>query len=139
MVNSEAEGPTRAIALEMYEQLFNQGDNSILEKYVSPDFVYRNPMQDTKGRQQIIDLVDAQREAFSGFRQRVDDVAIDRERGAMAVSWTVTGVHEMPFFAYPASGAPITFSGITFFLWEKGQAVAAWGFSDMDGNLSPAR
>jgi steroid delta-isomerase-like uncharacterized protein len=124
-------GPTRAIAHEMYEQLFNQADTSVLEKYVSEDFVYRNPMQDTRGRQQIIDLVAAQREAFTDFRQNVDEVVVDKDAPSMAVSWTVTGAHDKPFFGFPPSGKPIRFSGITLFLWKDGQAVAAWGFSNM--------
>ena len=128
-------GPTRPIAHEMYEQLFNQGDNSVLERYVSADFVYKNPMQNTVGRQQIIDLVEAQRHAFRGFRQHVDEVVIDKESPSMAVSWTVTGTFERPFFAYQPTGKDIRFSGITLFKWKDGQAVEAWGFSNMDENL----
>lgn len=135
MANGAEQGPTQAIAHEMYEQLFNQGDNSVLERYVAEDFVYKNPMQDTVGRQQIVDLVQAQRDAFGGFRQNVDEAVVDRESQSMAVSWTVTGNFDNQFFDYKPTGKPIRFSGITLFKWKNGQAYEAWGFSNMDENL----
>jgi steroid delta-isomerase-like uncharacterized protein len=135
-MSAEVKGPTREIAYEMYEGLFNRGDNSILEKYVSEDFIYKNPIQDTVGRQQIIDMVDAQRDSFRNFKQNVDAVVVDKDVASMTVSWTVTGIHEKSFFGYPPSGNAISFSGITYFQWRDGQAVTAWGFSNMSEMLA---
>jgi predicted ester cyclase len=42
---------------------------------------------------------------------------------AVAVAWTIGGVHTQPFFEYLPSGRPIRFSGITLHRFENGRSV----------------
>jgi steroid delta-isomerase-like uncharacterized protein len=124
---------TEMVAREMYEELFNRGNVAVLDRYVDPAFVYRNPMRAVKGRQQIVDLVQAQRDAFGDFRMKVDFVVAND--ASVAVSWTVTGRHTKQFLTYPSTGRTIAFSGITIHRFENGRDVEAWSFSNMDEQL----
>jgi len=122
-------GPTEAIVREMYEELMNKGNAEVLDRYVDPEFVYQNPMKPVKGRQQIVDLVEAQRRAFRNFRLNVDFIVIGES--SAAISWTVTGIHEKEFFGYAPSGKEIRFSGITIHRFENGRSAEAWSYSNM--------
>ena len=128
-----AEPQLASIAREMYEELFNKANTSVLDRYVDPEFVYRNPMRAVKGRQQIIDLVQAQRDAFRDFRCTVDLIVADESN--VAVSWTVSGIHEKQFLSYPPTGKPIRFSGITIHRFNRRRDIEAWSFSNMDEML----
>lgn len=117
------------IAREMYEELFSKGNAAVLDKYVDADFVYQNPMNPVKGRQQIVDLVDAQKVSFEDYRLVVDRVVADQE--CVAVAWTITGKHVKDFFGYPATNKAISFSGITLHRFADGRSQEAWGYSNM--------
>jgi len=69
------------------------------------------------GRQQIVDLVNAQRAAFNNYSLTIDLFA--GYDSAVAAAWTIDGVHKRPFFDFPPSGRPIRFSGTTFHRFEK--------------------
>ncbi|EJL30846.1 ester cyclase [Novosphingobium sp. AP12] len=117
------------IAREMYEELFTNCNTAVLDQYVDEDFVYINPMKAVRGRQQIADLVDAQRESFEGFHLQVDDFFVSGDR--IAVQWTITGKHVRDFFGTPASGGSIRFSGVTIHKFLNGRSVEATGYSNM--------
>ncbi|WP_162248226.1 MULTISPECIES: ester cyclase [unclassified Sphingomonas] len=121
------------IAREMYERLFHEGDASVLDRYVDPAFVYQNPMKPVEGRQQIVDLVNAQKAAFEDYSLTIDLVA--GNDSAVAVAWTINGVHKRAFFDYPPSGRPIRFSGITLHRFENGRSMEAWSYSNMSEML----
>lgn len=123
-----------SIAREMYERLFDRGDATVLDRYVDEAFVYQNPMQPVKGRQQIVDLVEAQEAAFADYKLTVDRVV--GNAGEVAVAWTIEGVHVAPFFTYPPSGHPIRFGGITLHRFEGGRSVEAWSYSNMSEMLA---
>jgi steroid delta-isomerase-like uncharacterized protein len=124
------------IAREMYERLFDKGDAAVLDQYVDAEFVYQNPMHPVKGRQQIVDLVAAQKEAFEGYRLTIDRV-VGNDTTA-AVSWTIDGKHVKPFFGHPPSGKQISFSGITMHRFENGRSVEAWSYSSMHETFAAA-
>jgi hypothetical protein len=127
--------PTHETIAHFYDELFNKQNHQMLERYVAEDYVYKNPFQDTVGRQQIIDLMDVQRVAFDNYHLRVDEVAIDREIPSVAICWTMTGIFVRSFFGYSPTGKPFHFRGITMMLWRDGQAVAGWGHSDIHEQL----
>lgn len=119
----------KKIAHEMYEELFDHGNEKVLDKYVDPEFVYQNPMRPVKGRQQVIDLVQAQRDAFKDYRLSIDHIVADDE--CAAVAWTISGIHENDFLGFPPSGKEIKFSGVTIHRFENGRSVEAWSHSNM--------
>lgn len=118
----------------LYEELLNRGNFAVLEGNVSPDFTYANYASDTSGHQQLIDFVQAQHQAFEGYRVAIDFL-VPGENG-FAVCWTVSGRLVGELFGYQPTGERVEYSGITVQRVEDGMAIEAWSHSDMAERLA---
>lgn len=124
---------TERIARAMYEEVLNRANFAVLEQYVSEDYVYQNYLEPTHGRQQLIDLVEAQRAALEEYRVTIDHL-VPGEDG-FSVCWTVSGRLVGELFGWAPTGERVTYNGITVQRLQDGRAVEAWSFSNMAERL----
>ena len=61
------------------------------------------------------------------------DVLTDRDR--YCCRFTMSGVHNGPFFGVPATGKPYVLPGITIMRFSGGTAIERWSSADMLGVL----
>ena len=136
MNNIGTKAPTPEIIQQIYNELVSSGDDPALRKYISENYVYKNPFEDTVGHQPIKDLVKAQLESFRNYKLTLDRIIIDHDKKSVAILWTITGIFEKAFFGYPPTGKKVHFSGVTMQEWDNGQAITGWGYSNIHEKLS---
>ncbi len=105
--------------------IWDSGAVAALDDLYAPDFVYhmRFPAQQPglAGEKQILGMLHA---AFPDLRMVTEDVVANET--SAAVRWTMPGSHQRAFLGVPASGKPVTFTGIYILRIADGKIVARW-------------
>lgn len=123
----------KALVREYFEEIDRTGDESVLERYVSADFVDHNP---SPGCTPDLDGLKA---AFRMFRSgspgthRIDDIIAEGDKVVVRV--TGQGVHSGDLFGIPATQREFTATGITIFRVADRRIVERWVEVDMLGTL----
>ena len=68
------------------------------------------------------------RDAFPDVKLTVDDIV--GEGSIVAARWSGTGTHRGNGLGLPATGRPVTFTGMTFARVENGKIVEGWNVFD---------
>lgn len=110
-------------AKEFIEYLWNNGDESVLGSYLSPDFKMHRPLADRFG---------TDREAFRKWFRYIKSLSPDiRFRpidaydcgDTVVVTWRAKGTHQGTFRGIPATEKTFTTEGVFFFKIESGKFV----------------
>ena len=123
----------KALVREYFEEIDRTGDESVLERYVSADFVDHSP---SPGCPPDLDGLKA---AFRVFRSgspgthRIDDIIAEGDKVVVRV--TGQGVHSGDLFGIPATQREFTATGITILRVADGKIVERWAEVDMLGTL----
>ena len=116
------------------EEYWNQGNGTVLDEVFAPNFQDRNPFAGAApDRAGLKQAVTTYRAAFSNQSLTIDDLIAADDK--VVWRWTHRGVHSGELMGIPATGKPITFSGITIERFANGQIVERWSQTDMMGFL----
>jgi steroid delta-isomerase-like uncharacterized protein len=125
----------KAIALRVFEEIFNQGKFSVADEIYAPDF--KNNGLDASGRHRYADLktdqdaVHAEKKAFPDLKMTVDNMVAEGD--LVAVHWTFRGTHTHDGYAgLPATGTKVLMTGITIWRIVDGKITDEWSsFNEM--------
>jgi steroid delta-isomerase-like uncharacterized protein len=110
----------RAFPTRYMEEVFNQRRFEVLDELFSADLVGRI-------RQTSIPFL----LAFPDWHGTVDEIIVEGNR--VANRWTGHGTHLGDLMGVPATGKPVTISGITVFHIGGGKVVEEWTQADLLG------
>jgi predicted ester cyclase len=101
----------RAIVVSLYN-MFDTGDIEGLDDVLSPDLVDHNPILGASSPLEGMRmLVAAIRDGFTGTRHEL--IYQDETEDGWSVSqWRMTAIHSGHWFGTPATGRPVSFTGI---------------------------
>ena len=122
-----------AIIRRWLEEGWSQGNLSIADKLIDPNFVVHGaggqvvPSGPDGARQ----LVAAWRTGFPDGRMTIDDLFAEGDKVAIRMTWT--GTHTGSFYGYAATGRPVTVTSIGIDRIANGKIVEGWGEVDMVG------
>jgi steroid delta-isomerase-like uncharacterized protein len=114
----------------LFETCFNQGDMSLIDELVGPEYV--GPQGGT-GPAAFKGIVVGLRNAFPDIHYTVDDTVAENDK--VAVRWHWTGTHKAAFRTFPATGKVTTNTGTGIFQLRGGKIVAATLETDRLGFL----
>ena len=117
-----------AVMRQYIEQVLNQGDFSVLNDLVHPDYVYRAPGHELRGREQLQALFKAYRSAFPDLHIDIDQLVTTVDR--VAVAFTLTGTHDGSLMGIAASGHPVSVNGAVFSRFRDGKIAEEWEILD---------
>lgn len=101
---------------------------------VAPDCVDHDPAPgQVPGPQGYADLFGTLHTAFPDMKIEVVHLVADADNVAFA--YTLTGTHNGPFMAVPATGKAIKIRGLQISRFKNGKMVERWGSSDELGIL----
>lgn len=101
-------------------ETFNQGELAPIDDLVGPEYV---GAQGDKGPAGFRAVVVGLRTAFPDLHYTVDDLFAAGDE--VAIRWHWTGTHREPFRAFPATGKPVSNTGMGIFRLKEGKIVAA--------------
>ena len=113
------------------EEVINNGDYSVLDELVQPDYVYRSPDQELQGPDALQGLFTAYRAAFPDLKTDIDDLVAAGDKVVIAI--TLTGTHEGDLMGIPATGEQVKVHGTVLSRFEDGKIAEEWEILDMLG------
>ncbi len=117
----------RKLAFDFFEEIWNQGDESAIDRFLSEHTVGNDPRFGT-GRESFRKQWKAWQNAFSDIHFDVQDVIVE---GDTVVSrWQLTGTQDGPLENKPASGKKVCVDGVSIDRIKDGQVIS--GFDTWD-------
>jgi steroid delta-isomerase-like uncharacterized protein len=114
------------IARLYFEEALNAGNLQVVDQILAPDFKLFVPPSLGDGPQ--VEGPDGFRQLIIGLRAAFDDLHFEvhdtTANGNVAmVSWTMTGTHRAEWQGIPATGRPVSLTGVDVFRFADGKIV----------------
>ena len=125
----------KAVFRQIVEEIFNQGNISLFDELVAPDFIEHEelPPGIPVGRDGAKVLFTQLRSAFPDFNAEIEDLIAEGDRVVVRMKWT--GTHEGEFMGIPPTGRIISIEVIDIVRFEGGKFVEHWGIMDNMGMM----
>jgi len=121
---------------EWFEQVWNRGDASAIDRLLAPDATMHNFDQlgnDAQGSASFVERYHRFRAAFPDLHFTLHDAF---ESGAYTAGrWTFTGTHTGNGLDIPPTHRKIEFAGMSFARIENGRAAEVWDSWDANGMM----
>ena len=121
----------KALIRRFFEKGPSGGDLAAANDLLADDFALHTPLPSAPGIQGMDDVITACRAAFEHLNVTVEDMVAEGDR--VAARFTARGVHRGVFMGLPATGKPITMTGMEIFRIENGKIAELWGEANLLG------
>ena len=112
-------------------EVINNGDFSVLDELVQPNYVYRSPDQELDGPEALKGLLAAYRTAFPDLHIEIEEMVSAGNK--TVISFTLSGTHEGDLMGIAASGRQVKVSGMILSHFENGKIVEEWeSYNEME-------
>jgi steroid delta-isomerase-like uncharacterized protein len=113
----------KAIVMKIFDALWSKGQLSVIDDFVSKDFVGYWPFRDepVRGPVEYKDLVADMRKVFPDLSMKVLDYVSEGEKAV--ARFDVTGTHRAEFLTVPPTEKTVTVEGLTISRIAKGKIV----------------
>lgn len=123
-----APGTPELVVRRFIHDVFNRGDTSALDEIVHPDYVYRSPGEELRGRDGLAALVTGYRAAFPDLRIEVDRLLVADD--ATVLEFTLTGTHRGELLGISATGRRVEVNGMVRSRFRDGMIADEWEILD---------
>ncbi len=114
----------KALVRRFIEQVYNNGNISVIDEIVSPEFVWHGLGGDMHGTDIIRQRVAAIRSAFPDFHIAIEDQVAEGDK--VVTRQTHTGTHKGEFQAIAPTGNSIRVAEISILRIEGGKLCEGW-------------
>ena len=125
--SAEKREEIRQIARDFFEEIWNQGNESAIDKFISENTVGNDPQFGT-GRESFRTKWREWQTAFPDIHFRIDDVIV--EGNQVVTKWHLTGTQTGSLEGLPPSNRKVSVDGVSIDQVEGGQVVS--GFDAWD-------
>jgi len=124
----------KARSRRFFEEVWGKGNIAVIDELTAPDFVDHNAVPGLpSGVEGLKQFVVTYRSAFPDMQISVDDLIAEGDK--VVIRWTARGINFGPFLGMPATGKPVTVTGITIEPKVDGMTVEGWNNFDQLGML----
>jgi steroid delta-isomerase-like uncharacterized protein len=125
----------RAVVRRFIDEVFNQGDLSVAEEILAPDYIHHDPATAEMGSgvDGLEKMIQFYREAFPDYRITLDEQIATEDR--VVERWTGRGTHQGTMMGIPATNRTIEASGISIHRLQNGKIAETWTVFDTAGLL----
>ncbi len=125
----------KAIIRRLFDEVFNKGNLGAADAVLAPDYVLHDPAAPdfAGGREGYRQFQSRYLKAFPDHRLAVEDQIAEGDR--VATRWTARGTHRGDLPCIPATGRPVTVTGITISRIFGGRIAEEWQDWDSPGML----
>lgn len=117
----------KAIAVQLYEEIFNKGNVELANKLVAPTAVNHDPTLPPgipDGPEGLKSAVAMLRGAFPDSQHTIEDLIAEGDK--VVVRLTHSGTHQGTYMGLPPTGKRIALSSIHIYRFAGGELVEAW-------------
>jgi steroid delta-isomerase-like uncharacterized protein len=120
----------KALVRQMVEEVFNQGNVSLANEFLAPDFLEREelPAGIPRDREGVKLLTTLLRSAFPDFKATLEDIVAEDDRVVIRQTWS--GTHQGEFMGVPPTGRKVSFGVIDILRVAGGKCQEHWGQMD---------
>lgn len=115
----------KAIVRRFFEEGPSKGDINAADELLSPDFAMHVPLPASPGVEGINEVITTCRAAFEHLNVTIEDMVAEGDK--VVARFTARGIHKGDFMNLPATGKPITMTGIEIFRIKDGKIAELWG------------
>lgn len=109
----------KALASELYESVWSQGNASKLDELFEPDYTGYVPLVGTVDREGAKEALRFYRSAFPDLKIEIRELLVEGDKAA--VRWTSTGTHQGELLGVPPTGKKLSVDGLTLFECRNGK------------------
>ena len=117
----------RQIAIDFFSEIWNQGDESAIDKFISVNTVGNDPQFGT-GRESFRKKWREWQRAFPDINFRIDDVIVEGNK--VVTRWHLTGTQSGPLEGMPPSNKKVAVDGVSIDEIKNGKLIS--GFDAWD-------
>ena len=118
----------KALARRLYEEVLGRGNLGAADELIAPDAVdHEGEPGAPRGPETMKAFALALHSGFSGLRFVVEDIIAEGDQ--VACRFTMTGTNTGDFMG-PATGRPVSVSGLDIMRFRDGKVVEHWGITD---------
>ena len=115
----------KALAKRWLEEVWNQGDLSLVDELIAANYVLHDPTRPgLRGRTGIKESIAQFRTAFPDLHFTIEDQVAERER--VVTRYSIEGTHLGPIMGIAATGKHGTITGIDIYRITDGEIEEAW-------------
>lgn len=120
----------KAIARQLIEEVFNQGNISLIDTLLATDFIEHEelPPGVPSGREAPKQLTTMLRSAFPDFKATINDLIAEGDKVVIHMTWN--GTQQGEFMGIPPTGKRISIGIFDILRIAEGQIVEHWGLMD---------
>ena len=117
-------------AVRAFFGVAESGDFDVLDTIVSPDYVLHDPGQadDVRGIEGAKEMISAVRGACSDLKMTISHQVAEGD--LVASHYVARGTHDGEYLGIPATGRPVTVTGLCMTRFRDGRIVEEWEVSD---------
>jgi steroid delta-isomerase-like uncharacterized protein len=115
--------------VERVVDAYNSRTLEAFDTLLTDDVVLVRDEEKARGREEFKAVLGRVRRAFPDIRYRIDDVILSGDR--MVLRWEARGTHQGEYLGVPASGRPISYTGITLYELRDGRIARVWVSADL--------
>ncbi len=125
----------KALVRQMVEEIFNRGNISRADEFLSPDFVEHEelPPGIPQGREGVKQLTTMMRNAFPDFKATIEDIIAEGDKVVIRMTWS--GTQKGEFMGVPPTGKSVSFGVLDIIRVAGGKFVEHWGQMDSMGMM----
>jgi len=112
----------------LVEEVFNQGNLSVLSEVIHSEYVYESPTERMEGVEELRAFIQALRIAFPDLHLRIEDQIAEGEKVTTKV--TMSGTHRGDLLGLPETGRSIYLQGVIISRLEVGLIREEWELLD---------
>ena len=120
----------KALVRQLVEQVLNQGNTSMIDELLTPDFVEHEelPPGIPPGREAPKALFTMLHSAFPDIKATIEHLIAEGDKVVLHMTWT--GTHKGEFMGIPPTGKRIAINVIDILGVAEGKFTAHWGVMD---------
>jgi steroid delta-isomerase-like uncharacterized protein len=112
------------------EEVFNQGNLSVIDEIFAPDFVYHQPDGgEMKGRDALKQMTGMFRGAFPDLHCGVEDQFAEGDK--VSTRWSLRGTHKGEMMGIAPTGKQVSVWGTVIHRFEGDKIAEAWDAYDI--------
>jgi steroid delta-isomerase-like uncharacterized protein len=114
----------KALVRRYYDEVLTGRDRDLLTQLLDPSFVSHVPGGSDVGADAYTAAVQATHAAFPALAVTVHDQVAEDDK--VVTRWSASGIHAGDFAGVPATGRPVTVTGIHIHRVRRGRLVEHW-------------
>jgi steroid delta-isomerase-like uncharacterized protein len=120
----------KAVVRRLVEEVFNQGNLSMIDELIAPDFVEHEelPPGIPPGREAPKQMFAMLQSAFPDFKATIDDLVAEGDKIVIRQTWT--GTQKGEFMGIPPTGKRVSIGVIDILRLADGKMAEHWGIMD---------